>query len=161
MANLGGGHLRLAHSNDSTEVLYNKGRGPGGTGGDGGGTSDPMEARVASLEAKFERVDVKLDAISRDLEGLRSLPERVAHIEGKISSMPSTGAMVFAIVTTGLAMIAIVFAVLAFAGDRFEGGIGLSAIRIEQAERDRERDETIKQILQRLPSLPVSPTNTP
>ena len=129
--------------------------------GDGGGTSDEMEARVASLEAKFERVDAKLDAISRDLQGLRNLPERVAHIEGKISSMPSTGAMVFAIVTTGLAMIAIVFAVLALAGNRFEAGLGLSAVRIEQAERDRERDETIKLILQRLPPATGTPTNTP
>lgn len=84
MANPGGGHLRLAHSNDSTEVLYNKGRGPGGTGGDGGGTSDPMEARVSSLETKIDRIDIKLDGLKVD----------VSEIKGKLSAMPTTWQMI-------------------------------------------------------------------
>jgi hypothetical protein len=53
-------------------------------GGDGGGTFDDMEARVASLEKRFDRFEAKVDALIKD----------VAEIKGRVSTMPSTWQLV-------------------------------------------------------------------
>jgi hypothetical protein len=53
-------------------------RDPLKTGG-GGGTFDPMEARVAILEEGFKRIELKLD----------KLVESVAEMKGQLSAMPS------------------------------------------------------------------------
>ena len=45
----------------------------------GGGTFDPMEARVAILEEGFRRIELKLD----------QLVESVAELKGQLSAMPS------------------------------------------------------------------------
>lgn len=45
----------------------------------GGGTFDPMEARVATLEEGFKRIELKLDR----------LVESVAEMKGQLSAMPS------------------------------------------------------------------------
>lgn len=48
-------------------------------GGGGGGTYDPMEARVKALEDRFEKMDGKLDAIVKDL----------ADIKAKVANLPT------------------------------------------------------------------------
>lgn len=45
----------------------------------GGGTFDPMEARVAILEDGFRRIELKLD----------TLVESVAELKGQLNAMPS------------------------------------------------------------------------
>lgn len=50
--------------------------------GGGGGTYDGMEARVASLEKKFDKIESKLDSIATDM----------AYIKGKIDGLPSAAA---------------------------------------------------------------------
>ncbi len=52
--------------------------------GDGGGTSDDMEARVTSLERRFDRFEAKLDTLIRD----------VSEVRGRVSAMPSTWQLV-------------------------------------------------------------------
>ncbi|MBM3605106.1 MAG: hypothetical protein FJX25_10220 [Alphaproteobacteria bacterium] len=52
--------------------------------GDGGGTFDPMEQRVARLEEDMR--EVKAD--------LRSLVKDVAEIKGKISNLPGWGGLI-------------------------------------------------------------------
>lgn len=70
--------------------------------GDGGGTSGDMEARVTSLERRFDRFEAKLDSLIKD----------VAEVKGRVSAMPSTWQLVgivlavlgaaFAIIRLGL-----------------------------------------------------------
>lgn len=72
--------------------------------GDGGGTSDGMEPRVAKLEAHMEHVRA-------DLAKLAVLPERLARLEEKVSHLPSKGF----IVTSASASIVLLSAVITFA----------------------------------------------
>lgn len=52
---------------------------------DGGdGTSEGMEARVKSLESKFDRIETGLTTIIKD----------VAEIKGRVANMPSTWNMI-------------------------------------------------------------------
>lgn len=75
----------LAYTNDNPTRLGNKGFGSGGDDGSGG----DMEARVKTLENRFERIDAKLDAITQDLGSLRV---DSAYMKGKIEGMPSAAA---------------------------------------------------------------------
>lgn len=54
--------------------------------GDGDGTFDAMEHRLAFLEKAFEKMDAKLDIIIGDSARLR---EQVAYLQGKIETLPS------------------------------------------------------------------------
>jgi phage shock protein A len=54
--------------------------------GDGGGTFEDMEHRVAFLEKAFEKMDAKLDIIIGDSARLR---EQVAYLQGKIETLPT------------------------------------------------------------------------
>jgi len=63
--------------------------GPGAplqTGG-GGGTFDGMEARVATLEKQFEKMDGKLDKILGELSSTRA---DVSFLKGRIETIPSS-----------------------------------------------------------------------
>ena len=67
--------------------------------------STDLEARVASLEGKFEKIDGKLDSV-KELGGkLDSLVKDVSYLKGKVDAMPTT-----------LQLIGFVIAVLAIAG---------------------------------------------
>lgn len=55
--------------------------------GGGGGTYDGMETRVRALEEKFDKVDSKLDAILKDVSGLRT---DLAYLKGKADNMPTS-----------------------------------------------------------------------
>lgn len=55
--------------------------------GGGGDTFDPMEARVTVLEKAVERIDGKMDTLSKDLVDLKiqtaTLVERINHLPTK------------------------------------------------------------------------------
>jgi hypothetical protein len=81
---------------------------PGLSGGDGGSTSDGMEARVKVLEDKFDRIESKLDGISKDIGELKV---GLAHVRGKLDSMPSTITLLgFVLAVLGIAGLAKYFA---------------------------------------------------
>lgn len=61
----------------------------------GDGTFDAMEARVKTLEDRFEKMDSKLDAIGKDL----------SYLKGKVDMLPTT-----------LQLLGFVLAVMAIAG---------------------------------------------
>ncbi len=82
--------------------MYGVVSGPSSKSGGGNGGDSSLEARVASLEDKFERIDAKLDVISRDVSGLI---REVSYLKGRVDAMPST-----------LQMLAFVLAVLGIAG---------------------------------------------
>lgn len=64
-------NIRAVEQGDTASVLKDAG---------GGGTFDGMEARVKSLEDRFEKMDSKLDTIIKD----------VSYLKGKVDSMPTS-----------------------------------------------------------------------
>ena len=98
--------------------------------GGGGGNSGGME------HASKDYVD---SAVSR-LEG------KIEALSSKLDHMPSTGAMLLTAGGTVVSILTLGLAILAFAGDRFDGGIGLADQRQQQLERDRMQDETLKRL---------------
>lgn len=81
-------YLYLAHTNDAVNAVGRQGFKSGG----GGGMDGDMEARVKSLEEKFEKMDSKLDTILLDLASMKAslaskddvarIGERVSKLEG-------------------------------------------------------------------------------
>lgn len=67
-------------------------------GGDGGGTFDHMEARVAKLEKSFDKIDGKLDSLIRE----------VAEMKGRLSAMPTTWQLIGLVLGIMAATLAIV-----------------------------------------------------
>lgn len=55
-------------------------------GGDGGGTFDPMEARVIALEATTKRIEDKLDKV---LDKTGKIEIDIARLDGKVSALPN------------------------------------------------------------------------
>jgi archaellum component FlaC len=71
---------------------------PGLKSGGGGDRFDPMEARVANLENRFDRFEAKLDGVVKDL----------AEVKGRIGAMPTTWqllGMILAIMGASFAII--------------------------------------------------------
>ena len=68
--------------------------------GDGGGTSGDMEARVTSLEKRFDRFEAKLDALIKD----------VSEVKRRVSAMPSTWQLIGIV----LAVLGASFAIIRF-----------------------------------------------
>lgn len=64
----------------------------------GDGTSGSMEARVTSLEKRFDKFDGKLDALIKD----------VAEMKGRVSAMPTTWQLIALV----LAIMGATFAIL-------------------------------------------------
>jgi outer membrane murein-binding lipoprotein Lpp len=70
------------------------------SGGEGGGTMDPMEARVARLENDMREIKADLKALRLDS----------AQIKGRISQLPSTKEMITLVIgVLGLAFLIVKF----------------------------------------------------
>jgi hypothetical protein len=84
--------------------------------GDGGGTYDGMEARVARLEASTTHIERDVSELRSDMKEVRDrtlrlegkidhLDQRIDHLDQKIGLLPGKGYIVTALLTT-LAVIA-------------------------------------------------------
>ena len=62
----------------------------------------------------------------------------------------STKGTIWGAVATGTA---IILAVLAFAGDRFDAGLGNADRRLEQLQRDQKQDDAMKSVGQKLDKI--------
>lgn len=91
--------------------------------------------------ATREYVDLKLEAALSRVDGkFDLLNQRMASLEARTPSWWATlGAVMIGV--------AAVLATLSFAGDRFDGGIGMADQRLEQLQRDQEQSERIDKIL--------------
>ena len=63
------------------------------TGSGGGPTSPEMEARVKSLEEKFEKIDTKLSSIQSDVTSMRA---KVDHLPSAFNVVQITGILLAA-----------------------------------------------------------------
>lgn len=92
--------------------------------GGGGGTSGFMEERVTRLETHMEYVRRDLDDIK---SGQTALLAAVQDLKTEITSTRGTAAGKVTVITTGIAVVAILLAVIAFGGDRFNQGMDVAA----------------------------------
>lgn len=90
--------------------------------------------------ASKDYVDLKLAAAMNEVRGEFSLlNQRLGSLEARTPTWWSVlGAVMIGV--------GIVLAALSFAGDRFDGGIGLADQRQEQIQRDAEQDAIIKRL---------------
>lgn len=97
-----------------------------------------METVKAQNDARFSEVLGRLDGLK-------------AQIDHAPTPLGLTQFLVGAISVAGV-VLAVVFSVLAYASDRFDGGLAADAIKdqisLEQIERDKEQDAKLDQILE-------------
>jgi hypothetical protein len=112
-------------------------------GGGGGGTSNGMTVPIKDY------VDARDAAVTSDMHA------EFAKLRSDLARLPSTATLI----TTGLVIVGIILAAMAFGGDRFSAGISLADQRQQQLQRDQAQDAAAKrndvkldEILKRLPS---------
>ena len=93
--------------------------------GNGGGNSGDMETVDAKIAAAEARVDTKFAELRGDLKNF------------------ATKSTVWQAAAT---IIAVVLAVIAFGGDRFDAGVGLADKQVAQSQRDQQQDDAVKRI---------------
>lgn len=92
--------------------------------GDGEGTSDGMDQRVTRLETHMEYVRRDLDEIKA---GQTALLTAVQDLKSEVISTKGSAAGKVTVISTGIAIVAIILGVLAFGGDRFSQGMEVAA----------------------------------
>lgn len=112
--------------------------------GGGGGTLPPMETVDAKIAAAEARTDTKF-----------------AELRGDLKDFASKGTVWGAMATA----VAVILAALAFAGDRFDAGVGaggaLAPYAADQKARDDAQDKKLDLILERLPTPQSSAISKP
>jgi hypothetical protein len=116
-----------------------KGGGGGGTYGGMDALKDYIDARDQAVEA---RLTAKFDAVLSRLDTLKeTLPSKTAFDDNRKS-------LVNTIIGTGIAIFVGMLAVLAFGGDRFDGGLSVSpelaAMNASQSTVDKRQDDQMK-----------------
>lgn len=112
-----------------------------------------IAASESRTEAKMVELRAHVDKLKVDLTA--EVERATSSIQMELAKKPGTGAFI----ATVLAAMAIVVGVLAFGGDRFDGGVQLTSISVQQAQEAKDlAAENAKQI-QSLIDLINSRTN--
>jgi hypothetical protein len=121
----------------AAQVRALKKGGPGGT----SGGMDTVDSKIAAAEA---RTDTKF-----------------AELRGDLAKFATKGTVWAAAGTLGGTILAVLLAVLAFGGDRFDAGMSASSavapFVAAQRERDAAQDKKLDEILSRLPPAKADP----
>lgn len=97
-----------------------------------------VDAKFAGMESRFGNMDAKLSGMQTDIAVLNT---RMSNIEGNVSGLKGT------VITTGIAVVALTVAVLAYGGQWFGMGMDASAVAEQAAERALEKRVSEKQVL--------------
>ena len=126
----------------NTDTRIGKGGGSGGGPTVDSETKNYLDAKMDSVKAQN---DARFSEVLSRLDGLKDLPK----------FWPLVSAIAIAAVT----IIGISVAILSYASDRFDGGLGAAAlvdsITKDQAQRDEGQDAKLDKILGKLDSLSV------
>ena len=102
----------------------------GGGGGDGGSGIDM---------ATKDYIDAKLEtARAERREDMARIEGQLGVLMAEVTSRPTTGTVLFATFTSAITIIGIVVAVLAYGGDRFDGGVQMTGAVVEDVVENRE-----------------------
>lgn len=128
-----GGSISSSASDEDSYTLLKHGGGGGTSGGMDNASRDYVDQK---LETAMTRVEGKFDLLN----------QRLANIEARSPTWWSI---------LGAVMIGVgsILAALAFAGDRFDGGVGLASQQLEQLQRDQAQSEQLQQLLTRFDQL--------
>ena len=121
-------------------------------GGGGGGTFPPMETVDAKIAAAEARTDTKFSDLRRDMDKLATTADVTAGANSNRNNVWGAA----------LTVLAILLAILAFGGDRFDAGVNAGGALAPYAEQQRardaqqdaadaKRDRQFEEILKRLP----------
>lgn len=103
------------------------------------------------IDARSDAVRAQNDArFSEVLTEIRSLSVKIDHV-------PTTRSMIVTTLSGIAGATALFLGILAFAGDRFDGGVSLAEQQQQQIERDKAQDERLNSILDRLEALTAPP----
>lgn len=96
---------------------------------------DRTDARLEATESRMEaRLEAALSEIRLSNANVQqSIATLTTEIQTEFRSVPRTSSMVITAATSAIAIIGIILAVLAFGGDRFDGGVQMSTASVEQA----------------------------
>lgn len=101
-------------------------------GGDDGTIIPGMDQRVTRLETHFEYVRRDLDSLKT---GQDAILAQLGAVAADVASTKHSAAGKVTVISTGIAVVAVVLAVIAFGGDRFDGGMNASAIAEQAAAK--------------------------
>lgn len=93
-----------------------------------GSTSVDMSADL--LDAKIGQAKAEVDT-------------EFANLRRELDKLPGTWTLVTTVIGSAVTLFLAIIAVLAFGGDRFDGGIALAGMQRDQIERDARQDEAI------------------
>jgi hypothetical protein len=110
--------------------------GPKGATGEPAITYQVVEHMIAAAES---RTDVKLVELRAHVDTLKvdltaEVERSASGIQLELAKKPGTGAFI----ATVLGAMAIVVGVLAFGGDRFDGGVQVTSVSVQQAQEARD-----------------------
>ncbi len=94
----------------------------------------------AIVDAKIEAAEARVDT-------------EFAKLRGELDKLPGTWTLVTTVIGSAVTLFLAIIAVLAFGGDRFDGGLGLAAMQREQIERDARQDALIVEVNEKLDVL--------
>jgi len=107
-----------------------------------------VDAMKAQNDSRFSEVIFKLDAVNVKMD---HAPKPLTMSQFLVGAGGALG------VTLG-----VVFAILAYASDRFDGGLSAMAIKdqiaTEQADRDAAQDSRLERVLDAIDRLPKAPS---
>ncbi len=114
-------------------------------------TKDYIDSKVEVVKAQNDARFVEV------LAGINSVGERVSHLRE-----PTTWQqLALTMGSVGLVLLGVVFAVLGYASDRFDGGLSASSVKdelaVEQLKRDATQDARLDKILSKLDAMTVTP----
>lgn len=95
--------------------------------GDGNGGGGNMDADKY-IDAKIDTVRAQNDARFAEVVG------KLGNIEHTLSGQPSVASLIGTSAITALTILGLIVALLAFGGDRFDGGVQVSSVVVQQAQ---------------------------
>jgi len=119
---------------------------------------DAMSARAEASEARISeslegiRADVKV-ATAEWSKTLTTVNASIAAIEAKTAHLPTTLGLWAALATTVVAVLGVLLALLAWGGDRFDGGISAASVTAQQAAQTELQSERNAEALDMLTKM--------
>ncbi|MUZ66360.1 hypothetical protein [Agrobacterium vitis] len=125
-----------------------------------------LDASSARMEATEARMDAKLSQIGGDFNRIASdiaqtitalrtdmaqtttaLRADIAVVNARLETVPRVGGMIITAISAVVSVVGIILAVLAFGGDRFDGGVQITSATVEAAiDAKSTADETTKKV---------------
>lgn len=121
-------------------------------------TREEMDARLDAGVSKVETVEARISATLEEFSSdnkifKKDVTSSLALMAAEIKHLPTTWTMISAIGASSVAVITIVLGVIAFGGDRFDGGVQVTSVSTQQAieaqQLARENSEQIKALATR------------